>query len=219
MSALRLRCIMVMKENMSHLEAVAWTSLVPARIADWVRNKYHYMTEKWAELELSVWCVRKKGFMGFCSKNVLKSAWFYTSRQTLVIFLSYFFFRNFQTVPDPCATRSGLMHKCFQNDRQKNKETSHLVHNSSVVREKILDRCEGSLQRGLVIKKYNLQFKAHVPNHCKAKLIKLFYSFQLRTLTPRRIQGKNNTLQEIRVSLFKLFLTKTIPFNHSKPKI
>ena len=126
--------------------------------------------------------------MGFCSKNVLKSAWFYTSRQTLVIFLSYFFFfRNFQTVPDPCATRSGLMHKFFQNDRPKNKETSHLVHNSSVVQEKILDRCEGSLQRGLVITKHNLQFKAHVPNDCRAKLIKLFYSFQLKTLSPRRI--------------------------------
>ena len=161
----------------------------------------------------------KEGFVGVCSKNALKSAWFYTSRQTLEIFLSYFFFRNFQTVPNPCATRSGLMHKCFQNDRQKTKETSHLVLNSSVIQEKILDRCEGSLQRGLVITKHNLQIKAHVPNDCRAKLIKLFYSFQLKTLSPRRIQRKNNTLQEIRVSLFKLFLTKTIPFNHSKPKI
>ena len=121
--------------------------------------------------------MRKKGFVGVCSKNALKSAWFYTSRQTLEIFLSYFFFRNFQTVPDPCATRSGLMHKCFQNDGQKTKETSHLVLNSSVIQEKILDRCEGSLQRGLVIKKYNLQFKAHVPNYCKANSSNYFILF------------------------------------------
>ena len=114
-----------------HLEAVAWTSLVPARIADWVRNKYHYMTEKWAELELSVWCVRKKGFMGFCSKNVLKSAWFYTSRQTLVIFLSYFFFFVIfkpsqtlaQPVPDLCTS-------FFKMTAQKIKKplTSFIIH-------------------------------------------------------------------------------------------
>ena len=114
-----------------HLEAVAWTSLVPVRIADWVRNKYHYMTEKWAELELSVWCVRKKGFMGFCSKNVLKSAWFYTSRQTLVIFLSYlFFFVIFkpsqtlaQPVPDLCTSFSKMTAK-----KIKKPLTSFMIH-------------------------------------------------------------------------------------------
>ena len=72
--------------------------------------------------------------MGFCSKNVLKSAWFYTSRQTLVIFLSYFFFFVIfkpsqtlaQPVPDLCTGVFKMTAKKIK------KETSHLVHNSSV---------------------------------------------------------------------------------------
>ena len=130
----------------------------------------------------------KKGFYGILKQECFEICLvLYFSANACNFPFLFIFFRNFQTVPDPCATRSGLMHKFFQNDRPKNKETSHLVHNSSVVQEKILDRCEGSLQRGLVITKHNLQFKAHVPNDCRAKLIKLFYSFQLKTLNPRRI--------------------------------
>ena len=85
------------------------------------------------------------------------------------------------------AIRSGLLHKFFQNDRQKIKETSHLVLDSSDIqkkkkKKKIRDRCEGSLPRGLVIEKHSLQFKPHEPDHCRAKLIKLFYSFRLSKL-------------------------------------
>lgn len=68
------------------------------------------------------------------------------------------------------AIRSGLLHKFFQNDHQKIKETSHLVLGSSVIKlkKRILDRCEGSLPRGLVIKKHSLQFKAHVTKNIPA---------------------------------------------------
>ena len=61
--------------------------------------------------------------------------------------------------------------------------TSFLVHMiSKKIKKKIRDRCEGSLPRGLVIEKHSLQFKPHEPNHCRAKLIKLFYSFRLSKL-------------------------------------
>ena len=83
------------------------------------------------------------------------------------------------------AIRSGLLHKFFQNDRQKIKGTSHLVLGSSDIqknKKKIRNRCEGSLPRGLVIEKHSLQFKPHEPNHCRAKLIKWFYSFRLSKL-------------------------------------
>ena len=85
--------------------------------------------------------------MGFCSKNVLKSAWFYTSRQTLVIFLSYFFFVIFkpsqtlaQPVPDLCTS-------VFKMTAQKIKKplTSFIIH--LLIKKRFLTdakaRCKG----------------------------------------------------------------------------
>ena len=95
--------------------------------------------------------------MGFCSKNVLKSAWFYTSRQTLVIFLSYFFFVIFkpsqtlaQPVPDLCTSVFKMTAKKIK------KETSHLVHNSSVSSKA---RCKGVWLLQSTIRNLKLMFQ------------------------------------------------------------